>query len=500
VPTRGDTASTGLHLDVAAFASEVHRRLSELGDSAPLRARDLAQLFQLTFRPSAESTALLHVLQTYLLRRTLDHARATTSFYSSGEYRDWITTAPHNPPDLSCWPILTRQAVAANDSALIARDVAFHSVCHTSGATGPALSIYKSAEELSVLWRYYEELLGRRSFEARIPLILAFPNFYHGVPIRLPSMGKVFVSGVTDDILIEDAFKVLAHTYCIAGHDPRISVISGLNFHVQLFTSFLIERGIDPREFDVRSVNVVGNYLSQHASQFLSESWGAVVSDRFTLTESVGGATRCLRCSHYHLDANVIGEVLDVDTGRPVQHGVGRLVLTQLYPFVQMQPLIRYDTGDLVRRVSVDCSSTVAFEFLGKAANCVSRSRADGRTEWLVFSTDLYEALDSLPDIRRYPTFVNVRGVGDPTIGSPHIFTQEISDEDHTPFEIRLTFELCYSPHYHPARSAEIDRFLRTKLRATSTALADGLEAGSVTLYLRFVGPGKLGDAHRVKV
>ncbi len=482
-----------------AFASELELQLEHA--AARIRPRDLAELFRFTFEPGAQATALLNTLHKFLLGWTVRRARAATAFYADPVYEERCSTAPGAPPDLSCWPVIERRDVIERFDDLLAHDVTYQSATHTSGSTGPALTIHRSAEELAFLWSYYERLLlpSARGLPSR-PLILSFPNLYHGTPIRLPSIGRVFVSGVTDDTLIHDALKVLRGTYRIPGHDTRISMISGLILYVKFFTSFLLEQGIDPRQLGVTSLVIVGEYISRLGRRFLAESWGATVFERFSLTESVGGANHCLRCGHFHFDPHVIAEVVDVDTRAPLAEGIGELVLTQLYPFVQMQPLVRYATGDIVRRQRNECGVTLTFDFLGKRSNCV-RWRQEGRAEWLLFSVDLYEIINEIPDIRVFDALNNVRSVCDTTVGSRQIFTQRSTPEAEAPFAIELTFELRYAPHIYPDRVTELSRRIENGLRsAVDTALGRHLEDGNGHLVLRFVGPGTLGDAHRIKI
>jgi hypothetical protein len=483
---------------VADFARELERRWDSAEEGPPAEA--LAELFRFTFGAKPESRALLNFVHGRLLRRTISHARSRTSFYAGEAYADWIETGAGEPPDLSCWPVLERPQVIERFDELIASDVTFNSVCHTSGATGPSLNIYKSSEELAFLWSYYSRLLRPAVEEIRpVPLILSLPNFYHGVPVRLPSFGKVFVSGVTDDLLVQDAVKVLQRRYRIPGHDARISVISGLSYQIKFFTSFLIEQGYFPRDFGIRSLNIIGSYTSKLTKSFLGEAWRALIFERFTLTESAGGANKCLHCGHYHLDPHVIGEVVDPDTLKPLEEGVGLLVLTQLHPFVQMQPLIRYYTGDLVRKVRSDCAVTMTFDFLGKTSNCVGWKR-DGATEWLLFSSDLYEIINEMPDIRLVENFSTVTLARDRSVGSPPVFSQRAYIPEYRPFTIELKLELRYAPHCYPDRLAELSARIREGLRAANPVLAARLDEWAVVLDIGFAGPGALGNSFVMKV
>ena len=487
-------------MDVGGFEAELEGRLASLA-STPLRGPAIANLLRFTFDRDRRAQAIRRAVQAFLIRKTIAHARSNTRWYASHDYSAEPRLGRGMEPDLTCWPVLDRSAVRENFDSLLAGDVAFESSCHTSGSTGASLTIYKSSEELAFLWEYYRALMlpslkGLR----RRPLVLTFPNVYHGSAVRLPSAGRVFVSGVTDDTLINDALRVLEKTYRIAEHDDRISIISGLSFHVKFFTSFLLERGYAPRDFRVASLTIVGEYVSQTARKFLQDAWGAMVFERFTLTESAGGADRCHRCGRLHLDPHLIGEVLDHDSGHPVEEGVGRLVLTQLYPFVQMQPLLRYDTGDIVRRLPDTCrSGSLTFEFLGKAANCV-RFDVDGRTEWLLFSVDLHEVLCRIPDIRLHDTFVNVRSVRDTTVGSPPIFKQSLRRAEGAPTTLQLELELRYAPHFFADRAGEVAAQIRSALLEASESLARRVEDGSVVLAIQLFGPGTLGGTFAIKV
>lgn len=488
-------------METGEFARQLEQRWGS-GQAFPGGAGELADLLRFTYEPTPNASILLQHAHKRLLAATWRHARAHTAHYAGEEYATWNETEPGAPPDLSVWPILDRRRIIERFDDFIASDVTFSSVSHTSGATGPSLSIYKSVEEIRFLWSYYEKLLepALRQPGPR-PLILSLPNVYHGVAVRLPSPGKVFVGGVTDDLLASDAIKVLAKSYHIPGHESRISVVSGLSYQLKFFTSFLIEQGYEPKDFGVRSITLIGNYTSRLTRSFLADAWQALVLERFTLTESAGGALRCPRCGYFHFDPHVVGEVVDVDTGAPLEEGVGALLLTQLHPFVQMQPMLRYRTGDLVRRRRSECSVALTFEFLGKTGNCIGARLEGSRTEWLLFSAGLYETINELPDIRPIDNFPGVRKALDRTVGSPFVFTQSAGPAgDGGPFTIALTFELRYAPHCFPRRVEELREIIRAGLLAADNALARRVGDGSVRLAIDFAGPGALGDAYVMKI
>jgi phenylacetate-coenzyme A ligase PaaK-like adenylate-forming protein len=484
-------------LDPADFAGSLAVWLETVGKIEP---RPLADLFRMANAEDDDlSIALRNVLQTFLLRRTLDHARSATRYYAAdSRYACWRPDCHDAPPRMEGLPVIGREEVAAGASEFLADDVTVRSICHTSGTTDLPLDIYKSFEEVDFVQAFFSHLFApiRKSLPS-LPLVLTFPNFHHGVPVPMPGIGMTFVGGVTDDTLIRDARRQIDATYRIPGHDERISIISGLHHYLLLFTSYLLEQGVDPAQYRMNAINITGGFVPAHWRRFLEESWKCQVNDRFTLTEVIGGASRIAGTEFFSLDSHIVGESLDLDSGRAVDEGVGMLTLTNLYPFVQMQPLVRYKTGDLVRRVRHEVG--FRFQFLGKMRNCISRER-HGRREWMLFSSRLVDILAELPDLEVYDWFSNVRSVRDRTLGSFPVMSVD-SRQSGKRFDISVTIELRYAPHCRAARVAELRRAIVSGLRDTpDTELARGIDSGDVALDVAFVGPGTLKPPPLIKV
>jgi phenylacetate-coenzyme A ligase PaaK-like adenylate-forming protein len=469
---------------------------------------DLASLFRHTyyhFSPDGPSEnpyseTLRNTLQRFLLQRTIAHARIQTDFYRGYAAADFDVEKSGDPPDLGRWPILTREAILENPNAFIARDVHFASISHTSGSTGTPVNIVRSKEEVEYIYYYYKSLFAtQRRDLGPTPLALSFPTVYHGTPLQVPTRAQVFLGGVTDDTLIADTINTLATTYNIPGHDERISILSGMLLHVHLFTSVLIEQGYTPSQFGVRSLILGGAYISKMVWNLLSTSWNAAVFDRFSLTESVGGATHCWRCGSFHLDPHVIGEVVDVDSGESLGSGVGRLTLTQLYPFVQMQPLIRYNTGDIVRKVHRECNSSFTFDFLGKEKNCITWNQ-HGKTEWLIFSADIYEILNELPDVNRKNWCKNLTLARDHSVGSKPLYQVRVSGPPAEPLRLDIDVELRYAPHCYPDHVADLRKTLINRLRAVNDFFARGMDEDLFACEVRFLSPSALQEDSGKKV
>lgn len=484
---------------LTSFASILQDKLLASGDPAHAPSQ-LAELFRWTFYSSKNSLIVRNILQKNLLNWTIQKAYEHTRFYHQEIYLESISTAPGDPPNLDCWPVIRRADVINNLRDIRNENLTFSASCQTTGCTGPALSVYKSAEELSFMWDYQKQLMQpvRKKLKSR-PLVLSMPNLYHGNPIRVPSIGTPFVVGVTDDLLLDNAIKLLRKRFEIPEHDQHFSIITCLVHQMLFFTNYLQENDIDPREFGIKSINIVGGYLTTRCRRYLQTTWGAIVFDRFSLTESAGGATRCQKCGYFHLDPHVIGEVLESETNNQLTEGVGHLVLTELYPFVQMQPFIRYDTGDLVRRVKNDCHPALTFEFVGKSSNCVSW-HINGYKEWLIFSVALLEILDVIPDFRRVEQFRGVHTAKDASVGSLpiYIINKEISESGI--LKIALIIELRYAPQFYPERTTELNDTIKAGVYEAHPVLKKRVAQGEIDFQVIFVSPGTLGDTNLLKI
>ena len=479
------------------FASELRRRL----DAADrIEAGPLAKLFGFGFSPTEKGETVLGVLKNYLARKTLAHARQHTAYYRERDTYDVeIGERPDFGPDLSALPTINRAVVAENFKAFIAEDVRLRSVCHTSGTTGRPLEIYKSYEEIRFIGDFFTTLFASAYQAPERKLSLSFPTPHHGVPIPMPTPAVSFVSGVTDDTLIRDAVRVLSEDYVVDGQDRRISQLQGMAFQVIFFTNYLLEQGIDPSQYKLEFVNVAGGFVPKKWRKFLADSWGCTVNDRFSLTESAGGATRCQKCGAFRPDPQVIFEVLDVDTGAVLDGGIGKLALTNLYPFTQMTPFLRYETGDLVRQREC-CSGGPGFDFLGRLHNCIWTGTGDTR-RWLLFSSELYEVLATIPDLNIYEWFSNVTAVHDRTVGSlPNVKVRHEIAEDGR-IDITLKAELKYSPHTYRERTDELKRIILDHLKGCAdSALASALDAGDARFDVNFLPPGGYDDEYVIKI
>jgi phenylacetate-CoA ligase len=102
----------------------------------------------------------------------------------------------------------------------------------------------------------------------------------------------------------------------------------------------------DLRSLGIRRIYLGAEPMSARFREYLQEQWGAEVYDGYGMMEmgaGIGG--ECPEQNGIHTDPGVVVEVVDPETGEPVETGeVGEMVFTRVGT-----PLLRYRSGDLGR-------------------------------------------------------------------------------------------------------------------------------------------------------
>lgn len=160
-----------------------------------------------------------------------------------------------------------------------------------------------------------------------------------------------------------------------------------------------------------------GGYLSAGLASHLRTAFpGATIVERYSLAEIFGGATRTQASGSFVSDPHVLGEVLD-EQDRAVDHGaVGELTLTELYPFVQMQPLIRYRTGDLVQLEGRRDDDRIRFQWWGRRVRCQRGSA--GERPWVLGQRALLDWLSLQPLVAHHQHRPQISSVTSKDLGT----------------------------------------------------------------------------------
>jgi phenylacetate-CoA ligase len=138
---------------------------------------------------------------------------------------------------------------------------------------------------------------------------------------------------------------------------------------LQLFAEQARGFGYQARDFGIRKVFLGSEVLTQSIRRRVEAEWQCEAFDTSGSSEVglIGAECRAhdglhlaVRCAYF--------EVRDIDTGRPIEEGVGQLYITTLMNLGL--PLIRYDMKDLVRITNQTCAcgrTTPRIWFMGRA-------------------------------------------------------------------------------------------------------------------------------------
>jgi phenylacetate-coenzyme A ligase PaaK-like adenylate-forming protein len=432
---------------------------------------------------ASRSAEARHSLRAALLQPTLAHAASNSKFYQ----RHWCgrDLQVRCLEDLSTLPILTKEDVSEGFDDLLCTSAFPALIQHTTGTTGKPLRVYRSAEELRFIRDFFLRTIPTDLREP-MPAVLHLADLYHGPSLEIPTRAHSVRAGMTDDILLTEAVRLLTTEHDVPGGRQKVSTIVGLVPYIKTFTNYLVETGFDFSRSTIRVICPLCTIVTPRWRSLLSSVWSAHVVDRYSLAEVFGGATRCLRCESFHFDPVVIPEVVNISSQENIREGVGALLLTTLFPFVQMQPMIRYWTGDLVE-VSLDsCQPDLSVRFKGRISSTPIWERS-GHSKVILCPVDIYECLDGLPDIGVSDRFIDIRAVRDHTAAGALRFRMSVDEHGGRPL-LRVEIELRYSPHLYPSRCDELRRQIRANLQRLSPSIA----SGEVELGLDFLPPSSL--------
>jgi phenylacetate-CoA ligase len=280
--------------------------------------------------------------------------------------------------DLRCLPTLCKADLLASapEDRIDARFAGQRVVAEpTSGSTGVpfAMPIDKRSHRRRRL-RFLKALMGVGYFPGRRLMLISNPPYPAGAKFLRWTYADLRRGEV-------DVFEVYART--------RPDVLYG-----PLSSLLILARRIAESPTKVRPPKVVVSTAEQLRSaqrDFLSAAFGTGVADFYGMTElglvafsqPNGGDYRAMS-DHLHL------EYLPADAGSNLEH----LIVTDLGGGVM--PLIRFDTGDLVKRDHGRKGSPIVL-FSGREVDCLKRP--DGG--W-VSPYEITVALDLVPGIRQY--------------------------------------------------------------------------------------------------
>lgn len=288
--------------------------------------------------------------------------------------------------DMNRLPLITKDDVREDPQQFLCRGETPYHILWTGGTTSEALPVYFSQEELVP---QKEEQNNQK--KKRLGVLVC--NTDHGLPPKSHTSAFWLERFLDFNIYshnIDKIIKDLTTSHSIYGVEDTVSLLMFTSVeHVKAVVSEVAQRGL---QLTLKAVFGTGDYITPRWRAYCERVFGAPYIECYANTETMGVASRCTTCGWYHFSYHVIPEVVDIDTLEPIQEGRGYLVLTNLYPFRQMQLLIRYNTEDIVD-IKHCAESPLAFEMRGRKQETLTTEKG------LIFMRDVLDILDDIPDI-----------------------------------------------------------------------------------------------------
>ena len=397
--------------------------------------------------------------------------------------------------DLHRLPVLRRDEILRSHGDLLCDPGPPACVQYTTGTTGTFLPLYRSHAEVAFITTFYTENLRERLSRTDVlrPLQLALTSAYHGSATPIPTPAHIVTAGVYDRTQAQQAANLLATRFAFPGVEERVSAVLSGDLLLKALTAYLMDEGIDPAGTGVRTLVFTGGYTSTRTKRLLGRLWNAAAVDRYSMSEIFGGAVQAVPGAPFVFDVEVIPEIVDPATLQPITRGVGVLLMTSLYPFSQMMPMVRYHTGDLIEVVrGTAYGSDFAVRFCGRERRSVVETGDDGAVA-LVLAADLYDILEGLPDVAASPRFVGLASDASMEFaGKLHYALEAQRDASGRVQRIVVCVGLRYAPWLHPERVEALVTEIRMALYERSPALRERVLEGRIALDVNPVTADKV--------
>ena len=337
------------------------------------------------------------------LKRLARRAAEQTPYYKALFEKLGIEAESLSKENFDQIPVLTRSDVSAAPYDFVCRDarVAYRTQTSGTGGTKPLALCFSSSE---IALAAYLTAIGVTVSGALDPEDL----------FLLPASSRQVLSATTNTLALhlidvpivwtwlkppELCLQHLSDDYAIPGRGRKISTAMLYPSQLGSVVNSGLQGAYGPDDFGLTSL-IVGGEI---ASEGLKRRTAMLMGDELDISESYGiseawggGGTACSE-GNMHFEPTGLWEFLKPDTLEPA--GIGEIatcVSTVLPPFRDTMLFLRYNTGDLVRRIA-ECpcgeGGQITTHLLGKRH--LSIQHADGWTT----PRDVIEALESVDAI-----------------------------------------------------------------------------------------------------
>jgi phenylacetate-coenzyme A ligase PaaK-like adenylate-forming protein len=331
------------------------------------------------------------------LRETLSFLAENSRYY--GKLLEQPAATGADPDSvLRSLPPMSPAEWGANCVSMRTGPVSGATIGYTGGTTSriatPVLSVQR---ELRML----EDLTRETAAQNGLALALINPNV-HG-PAAMAGFGEnVIVHALESPEHYEQVTHILERRIEPFASMRRIDMIESTGFRVKALSLYLMRNRGRMDDLGISQIFVGRNILSPRWRSRLETWWEATITPVYGFSEMrICNAYECTHCGYHHVPVTGLAEVLSDESGRSrVSPGErGFLAVTGFYPFIQLEPRIRYMPGDIAQLAPSACPhwGEHGFRPLGRRTDSV-RSSDDGA--WIC-PADVHALLGDHPDVNR---------------------------------------------------------------------------------------------------
>ncbi|MGJ5079298.1 hypothetical protein [Bradyrhizobium sp. HKCCYLS3013] len=350
------------------------------------------------------------------LNLTLIRARRTTGRYADSRFPAYISSLEAYRE----FPTLERAEIEDNVIAVCAAGAAVDFFTATSATTtGRPLLVPHNRSELDALTTFstaHRPEMASASDANDDPFGLTLRLMPSGRLIGAPMDGANSVLATYDTNAIRENVwdtwdyiisQVFVEFPTAKGPCPVETIHATPAFGLILLTKYMVQRGLDPSQSNVKQLLVTGSWIGPTTRRWLERTWKVPLYTTYSCSELIGSAVECgAHPGRYHFSSNIFPEVLD-DHGQQVDVGSnGRIHLTGLYPFHQAAVLMRYNIGDWGRwHGSGPCTCgdrRLALDMLGRTRDVLTFEFRSGR-KVSIAPVPVRNALDRFDYVPRIP-------------------------------------------------------------------------------------------------
>lgn len=447
--------------------------------------KNIAPFYYLFSIPSPFNHKLRAILKDRLFDLTIQQAKQQSIFYAD-RFKHLNNSEPFGVDQLGSLPLLYRSDVEKAGWEICSRFATYSFSSYSSGTTnGSPLIVHRSTQEQSYLMQFFAELSLDKSRKEQV-LVLSLSDWDNGKRLQIPSSAYSFPVSLGSLEGNYQAITLLKKNYKIDGQDRRINTLTGSFGGVLELSAYMYTKGYSELTKQIENIQATAQYQTEHSRKWVSDFWGCSVGNRYSLSELFYSAQYCSKTNLFYFDMFGITEIVAFGTNRKISTGRGVLVLTGLYPFTQMTPLIRYVPGDLIEACESNSSlGSIGYRFLGRISDSLDLKKELGDGAFLG-SAEVYEILDSLGDLSRGPC-ANQHVSHSEVANKPH-FRLGHNEKDKAILEI----ELRYSPVAFATRTNEVKKIIKEGLIRFCPFMKDLFDRELFSL--KFLPPGTLQE------